>query len=112
MSTAEFHTPIAAGSEKNYFKMEQWTDYRDTRQRFRMRVCLLEDTDGGYTIYCPDLSGVISEGDDVDSAIEHFKEAFSGCFEGYQDSGERVPWTETKEKAPEGALERWITVDV
>ncbi|MBD2569958.1 type II toxin-antitoxin system HicB family antitoxin [Anabaena lutea] len=41
----------------------------------KLTVILEPSDEGGYTVYVPSLPGCISEGEDVDKALENIKEA-------------------------------------
>ena len=41
----------------------------------KLQVVLEPSEDGGYTVYVPALSGCISEGDNIDEALENIQEA-------------------------------------
>ncbi len=41
----------------------------------KLQVVLEPSDDGGYTVYVPALSGCISEGDNIDEALENIQEA-------------------------------------
>ena len=41
----------------------------------KLQIVLEPSTEGGYTVYVPALPGCISEGDNVDEAMENIQEA-------------------------------------
>ncbi|MEM9276203.1 MAG: type II toxin-antitoxin system HicB family antitoxin [Cyanobacteria bacterium P01_F01_bin.143] len=41
----------------------------------KLQVVLEPSDEGGYTVYVPALSGCISEGDNIDEALENIQEA-------------------------------------
>ena len=41
----------------------------------KLQVVLEPSNEGGYTVYVPALPGCISEGDNVDEALENIREA-------------------------------------
>ncbi len=41
----------------------------------KLQVILEPSEDGGYTVYVPALPGCISEGDNIDEALENIQEA-------------------------------------
>jgi predicted RNase H-like HicB family nuclease len=47
--------------------------------------------DGGFTVACPAIPGCISEGDTVEAALEHIKEAIEVCLESLASRGEPLP---------------------
>ena len=43
-------------------------------KRITITAELIEEEEGGYTVYCPELD-IYTQGDDVDDAIKNLKEA-------------------------------------
>ncbi|MGL4621007.1 MAG: type II toxin-antitoxin system HicB family antitoxin, partial [Chroococcidiopsis sp.] len=41
----------------------------------KLQVVLEPSSEGGYTVYVPALPGCISEGDNIDEALENIQEA-------------------------------------
>ena len=41
----------------------------------KFTVILEQENDGGYSAYCPALPGCVSQGDDLNSAMDNIKEA-------------------------------------
>ena len=50
-------------------------------KRHKFTVILEEESDGGYSVYCPALPGCVSQGDDRNSAMENVKEAIELALE-------------------------------
>jgi predicted RNase H-like HicB family nuclease len=44
-------------------------------RKMKLQVVLEPSDEGGYTVYVPALPGCISEGENVDEALENIKEA-------------------------------------
>ena len=71
-------------------------------QEFGVGVCecraafILDEEEGGYTVVARNLPGVVSEGDDMASAIENIKDAFREMVLSYKDANEEVPWVDGK----------------
>jgi predicted RNase H-like HicB family nuclease len=69
-------------------------------QEFQGGVCecraafIVDEEEGGYTVVARNLPGVVSEGDDIESAIENIKDAFREMVLSYKDSGEEIPWVD------------------
>lgn len=69
-------------------------------QEFHGGVCecraafVLDEDEGGYTVVARNLPGVVSEGDDLQSASENIKDAFREMVLSYHDSGEEIPWVD------------------
>lgn len=59
---------------------------------FAFEVRLVPDPQGGYSAYLPALPGVVSEGDDEDSALENILEAARLSLRAYRDAGLDIPW--------------------
>lgn len=51
-----------------------------------------EPKDGGFSIHCINLPGVISEGETVDEAIDNITDAFRETISYYRESGQKIPW--------------------
>lgn len=47
-----------------------------TMTRIKITADLIEEPEGGYTVYCPELD-IYTQGDDVNDAIRNLKEAAS-----------------------------------
>jgi len=45
------------------------------QQTMKIRVVLEASDEGGYTVYVPSLPGCISEGDTLEEALTHIREA-------------------------------------
>lgn len=69
-------------------------------QEFHGGVCecraafILDEEEGGYTVVARNLPGVVSEGNDLDSAIENIKDAFREMVLSYRDCKEKIPWVD------------------
>ena len=58
----------------------------------RYTVMLLPDAeDGGYTVIVPALPGCVTEGDNVDDALDNARDAIRLYLEDVEASGEPVP---------------------
>lgn len=55
---------------------------------------LVKDESGGYVATVAQLRGVVSEGDDLESAIRNLKEAFRATLDTYSAEGMPIPWRE------------------
>lgn len=66
-------------------------------KQFHGEVCecraafILDEEEGGYTVVARNLPGVVSEGDDLESAIENIKDAFREMILSFDDKKE-IPW--------------------
>ncbi len=89
-----------------------WYDYLE-QQRFAylVEVRLQADPAGGYTAWVPELPGIVSEGDDLDEALERIAEAATAALEQYRQEG-RVPWRRPAPSPGPDEVRRWIVVRV
>ncbi len=69
----------------------------------KFKVIIEQDENGVYIPVCPELKGCHSQGDTIEEAIEHIKEAIELCLEDDQAFGEPIP---------EGSLDGEIEIDV
>jgi len=88
-------------------------------QEFSERVCecravfILDEQEGGFTVVARNLPGVVSEGDDMPSAIENIKDAFREMLLSYQESQEEVPWVDgTVEVVGQVVVEKRLLVNL
>lgn len=63
-------------------------------------IRLAEDEAGGYVAHVAQLRGVVSEGDDVESAIKNVLEALRAAIETYQAERMPIPWSEAEPAQP------------
>lgn len=47
--------------------------------------------EGGYTVYSPELPGMVTEGDSLDDATQNAEEAIELYFESMRDRGKELP---------------------
>jgi len=79
---------------------------------FRCEVRLAPEPDGGFSVYAPELPGVVSEGENEAEAIQNISEALQGALAVYLDDQGRVPWKRGAEASVENEARRWIVVNV
>lgn len=79
---------------------------------YECEVRLVDEEEGGYSVYVPELPGVVSEGDTYEQAISNIREALAAALRVYCDSDQPIPWD--KADKPRKSDERcsWVTVDV
>ena len=58
---------------------------------YRYTVILEPEADGGYHAYCPALKGCHSQGDSIDEAMAHAREAIEAYLESLRAHGEPIP---------------------
>lgn len=61
---------------------------------YSCEVRLREDEAGGYMVYAAQLPGVVSQGEDLESAIRNIAEALGACIETYIQEKMDIPWSE------------------
>ncbi len=59
--------------------------------KFRITVILTPQPEGGYTVTCEELPGLVTEGDSVDEALHNVEDAFAATLELYEDFGRPLP---------------------
>ena len=59
--------------------------------KYRITVILTPQPEGGYTVTCEELPGLVTEGDSVDEALENVEDAFAATLELYEDFGRPLP---------------------
>lgn len=57
----------------------------------RLPLVLEPQPEGGYTVTSPAIKGLITEGDSIEEALEHAKEAFAVAVEFYEDNNKPLP---------------------
>jgi antitoxin HicB len=58
---------------------------------YKLPLLLAAQPEGGYTVTCPVLPELITEGADVRQAIANAEDALAAVIEGYQDLGRPLP---------------------
>jgi antitoxin HicB len=58
---------------------------------YKLPLVLEPQPEGGFTVTCPLLPELITEGDTVESALENVSDALAAVIEAYQDLGKPVP---------------------
>jgi predicted RNase H-like HicB family nuclease len=65
---------------------------------YTFKIHLNKEEEGGYMATVPALPGCITEGDNIDEALEMVKEAIELYVEELKERGERIPdWSNTLE---------------
>ena len=54
-------------------------------------MILTGQPEGGYTVTCKELPGLVTEGDSVDEALNNVEDAFAATLELYEDLGHPLP---------------------
>lgn len=58
---------------------------------YKLPVVLDPQPEGGYTVTCPLLPELITEGDTVQEALNNVNDALAAILEAYEDLGRPVP---------------------
>ena len=58
---------------------------------YECRVALLEEPEGGFSVYAVSLPGVCSQGETEEEAIANIRDALTGAIHEYLAAGE-IPW--------------------
>jgi predicted RNase H-like HicB family nuclease len=58
---------------------------------YRYTIILEREADGGFHAFCPALKGCHSQGDSLDEAIDHIREAIEVYLESIESHGEAIP---------------------
>lgn len=58
---------------------------------YKLPLVLDPQPEGGYTVTCPLLPELITEGDTVEEALNHVADALAAILEAYEDLGRPVP---------------------
>jgi antitoxin HicB len=61
------------------------------QQLFKLPLVLEPQPEGGYTITCPLLPGLITEADTLEEVMPHVADALSALIEAYEDLGRPLP---------------------
>jgi antitoxin HicB len=58
---------------------------------YKLPLVLDPQPEGGYTVTCPVLPELITEGDTVQEALDNVADALAAILEAYEDLGQPVP---------------------
>jgi len=61
------------------------------QQIYKLPLVLDPQPEGGYTITCPLLPGLVTEADKVDEIIPNVTDAFQALMEAYEEQGRPLP---------------------
>jgi predicted RNase H-like HicB family nuclease len=78
----------------------EWNTLEHGALGYCVDAVLVEAEGGGYVASIAQLRGVISEGDDKQSALRNIKEAFRATIETYNEGGMPIPWEAPTPKEP------------
>lgn len=66
----------------------------------QVEVVFEPQPDGGFTVYSPELPGMVTEGDSLDEAIANAQEAIELYVESMRERGKDVPVGVVRRKFP------------
>ena len=58
---------------------------------FKIPLILEAQPEGGYTVTCPALPELLTEGDTLEEAVDNVRDALAAVVELYQDLGKPLP---------------------
>jgi len=58
---------------------------------YKIPLVLKAQPEGGYTVTSPTLPELITEGDTLEEALDHVRDALQAVFELYEDMGRPLP---------------------
>ena len=58
---------------------------------YKVTFIFTPQPEGGYTVTCRELPGLVTEGDSIDEALENLQDAFAATLELYEDLGRPLP---------------------
>ncbi len=58
---------------------------------YKLPLVLTPQPEGGYTVTCPILPELITEGDTVREALDNIADALAAIIEAYEDLGQPLP---------------------
>ena len=62
-----------------------------SNQLYKLPLLLTPQPEGGYTVTCPVLPELVTEGDTTDEALANVRDAFAGVLELCHDLGKPLP---------------------
>jgi antitoxin HicB len=76
--------------------------HEDAGAIYKLPLVLTPQPEGGYTVVCPVLPELITEGDTVAAAVANVQDALAAALELYEDLGKAVPSSlvQTPQTAP------------
>jgi predicted RNase H-like HicB family nuclease len=91
--------------------MDVWQEHHGNV--FRLPVHLYpEEEVGGYSVIAPSLPGVVSQGETEPESLANITEALAAAISAYKAASRPIPWTDPAPEPDEGAIVRWVFVNV
>ena len=79
---------------------------------FECEIRLTAEDGGGFSVYAPQLPGVVSQGETEEDALENAKDALREALVSYRNLRQDVPWNDDIEPAKQEEKAKWIVVHV
>lgn len=92
--------------------IEQSTPDVRSKEELECRALVCPEEEGGYSVHCMNLPGVISQGETLEEAIENISDAFRETVLYYRGANETIPWGEVNVPPVAGSKEERIIVSV
>lgn len=79
---------------------------------YRCEIRLCPEPEGGYSVYVPELPGVVSEGETAEEAVRNIAEALRGSLRTYRQERQPIPWRKDAGPLQDDESRFWIAVNV
>jgi predicted RNase H-like HicB family nuclease len=79
--------------DSNSFKVSGIENYRGDVCECRAAF-ILDEVEGGFTVVARNLPGVVSEGENMESAIANITDAFREMILSHRDCKQDIPWVD------------------
>ena len=86
--------------------------YQPEQDLYRCEIRLCSEREGGYSVYVPELPGVVSEGETREEAKRNIAEALRGVLRSYRQDDQPIPWQKDPNPLQEDESRFWIVVNV
>ena len=86
--------------------------YEPEQDLYRCEIRLCSELEGGYSVYVPELPGVVSEGETREEAKRNIAEALRGVLRSYRQDDQPIPWQKDPNPLQEDESRFWIVVNV
>ena len=87
-----------------------WGKPEPSEYRCEIRLC--PEREGGYSVYLPELPGVVSEGENAEESVRNIAEALRGAVRTYRKENQPIPWQKDAKMMQQGESRFWIVVSV
>jgi predicted RNase H-like HicB family nuclease len=77
------------------------------------RVLLCPEQDGGFSVHCLELEGIVSQGESEREALDNIEEAIAGAIASFKSAHQEIPYSDVKvDEAPDSSREYRVLVNV